>query len=125
MRTFDRSTAATYFVRDVEVARWEQYSLGESMPFQNMWYTVPPGASGPADCHPERELSIVVSGSALVEAPGRRDEVLEGNAFLLESMETHVVHNLSADRPLLIFSSYWMPHPGVHALPVDQEAIGA
>jgi quercetin dioxygenase-like cupin family protein len=109
MRTFDRATASTYRVGDVEVARWEQYALGESVPFASMWYTVPPGACGPADCHPERELSVVVSGSALVEAGGRRDEVQEGSAFLLESMETHVVRNLSADRLLLVFSSYWMP----------------
>jgi mannose-6-phosphate isomerase-like protein (cupin superfamily) len=111
-------------VRDIEVARWEQYALGESVPFGSMWYTVPPGASGPADCHPERELSVVVSGSALVEAGGRRDEVQEGSAFLLESMETHVVRNLSADLPLLIFSSYWMPDDEV-CRSQGREAVGA
>jgi mannose-6-phosphate isomerase-like protein (cupin superfamily) len=124
MRTFDRAAATTYRVGDIEVARWEQYALGQSVPFGNMWYTVPPGASGPADCHPERELSLVVSGSALVEAGGRRDEVKEGSAFLLESMETHVVRNLSADRPLVIFSSYWMPDEDVCGSR-GQEVVGA
>ncbi len=110
MRTFDNTDAASYLVRDIEVARWEQYSLGDSMPFQNMWYTVPPGASSPADCHPEQELSVVVRGSGAVEVKGTTATVNQGDAFLFESMETHVVHNLSADMPLMVFSTYWMPH---------------
>jgi mannose-6-phosphate isomerase-like protein (cupin superfamily) len=124
MRTFDRSSAATSLVCDVEVARWEQYSLGESVPFRNMWYTVPPGGSGPPDCHVEPELSVVVSGSALVEAGGRKDEVQEGSAFLLQSMETHVVRNLCADRPLVIFSSYWTPAEKVRVPPAQEAPDG-
>jgi mannose-6-phosphate isomerase-like protein (cupin superfamily) len=125
MRTFDKSTAATYLVRDIEVARWEQYSVSDAMPFDNMWYTVPPGSSGPADRHPERELSVVVSGTASVEAGGRGVVVQQGSAFLFESMETHVVHNRSADRPLVIFSCFWMPRDGIQVAGFSQEAIGA
>ena len=107
------------------MARWEQYSLDELLPFDNMWYTVPPGSSGSADRHPERELSVVVSGSASVEAGGRRVVVQQGSAFLFESMETHVVHNPSADRALVIFSTYWIPSEGVFAPRFDQDTIGA
>jgi mannose-6-phosphate isomerase-like protein (cupin superfamily) len=74
-----------------------------------MWYTVPPGASSPADCHPERELSVVVSGCGVIEASDGSAGVKQGDAFLFESMETHVVRNLSPDTPLMVFSTYWMP----------------
>ena len=109
MRTFDNTTAKTYMVRDVAVARWEQYSLGNCMPFNTMWYTVPPGSSSPPDCHPERELSVVIAGLAGVEAGGLVAEVEQGSAFLLDSNEIHVVHNRSAHHPLVVFSTYWMP----------------
>jgi mannose-6-phosphate isomerase-like protein (cupin superfamily) len=74
-----------------------------------MWYTVPPDACSPRDCHPELELSVVVSGRASVEASGEITDVDQGSAFLLGSEEAHVIHNRSADRPLLIFTTYWMP----------------
>src|SRR5215470_2540659 len=109
MRTFDKGAADTYLVDRVTVARWEQYSLGGSLPFQAMWYTVPPDSSSPRDCHPEVELSLVVSGSAAVEAGGTVTEVPPGSAFLLDSQEAHVVHNRSTDQPLVVFSAYWMP----------------
>ena len=109
MRKFDKGAAGTYLVDRVEVARWEQYSLGDRLPFQAMWYTVPPKASSPRDCHPEVELSIVVSGSAVVEAGGQIVEVDHGSAFLLDSNEAHVVHNHSTQAPLVVFSTYWMP----------------
>jgi mannose-6-phosphate isomerase-like protein (cupin superfamily) len=109
MRKIDKSAAGTYQVGSVEVARWEQFTLGDSLPFQAMWYTVAPRASSPRDCHPEVEMSIVVSGSAAVEAGGSITEVDHGSAFLLDSNEAHVVHNRSTDAPLVVFSAYWMP----------------
>lgn len=108
MRTFDRTAAETYAVADVEVARWEQYGLGERMPFGAMWYSVPPGSSSPTDRHPERELSIVVSGSGTVEAGGECAEVAQGDAFLIEADEDHRVQNGSGE-PLLVFTTYWIP----------------
>ena len=125
MRTFDNTTARTALVRDIAVARWEQYDLGDCMPFDTMWYTVPPGSSSPADCHPELELSVVVTGSAEVEAGGRVHQVDQGSAFLLESEETHVVHNRSLDSPLLVFSTYWMPRGPHAAVRHDEEALSA
>jgi mannose-6-phosphate isomerase-like protein (cupin superfamily) len=124
MRTFDNTTAETYMVRDIAVARWEQYGLGDRMPFDTMWYTVPPGSSSPPDRHPEVELSVVVTGSARVEVGGQTADVAQGSAFLLESDETHVVHNRSADQPLLVFSTYWMPRSatGVVRHDHDEEA---
>ncbi len=109
MRMFDNATAETYVVGDIEVVRWEQYGLGHRMPFQAMWYVVPPGSSSPIDCHPELELSIVVSGSAVVQAGEDRGEVAQGAAFLLDGDEDHCVTNPSPDHPLVVFSAYWMP----------------
>jgi quercetin dioxygenase-like cupin family protein len=109
VRVFDRAAADSYRVAGVEVARWEQYSLDGLMPFQAMWYSVPPGAVGPRDQHPEVELSLVVSGSAGVEVGGTVAEVAAGSSFLLASNEAHIVHNRSTTEPLLVFSAYWMP----------------
>jgi len=130
MRTFDKGAADTYRVDRVTVARWEQYSLGDRLPFQAMWYTVPPDSSSPRDCHPEVELSLVVSGSAAVEAGGTITEVPHGSAFLLASQEAHVVHNRSADQPLVVFSAYWMPAeapaaPGAPAVGAADDAAVA
>jgi quercetin dioxygenase-like cupin family protein len=106
VRTFDCRTSETTPVGVVDVARWEQYGLGAALPFQAMWYSVPAGATSPRDQHPEVELSLVVSGTAYVEAGGAVTEVATGSAFLLDSCEPHVVHNLS-DEPLTVFSAYW------------------
>jgi mannose-6-phosphate isomerase-like protein (cupin superfamily) len=110
MRHFSRDSADTYLVGDVDVARWEQFGLGEILPFSAMWYTVPPNASSPRDCHPELELSVVIAGSASVEASGEITDVEAGSAFLLSGDEAHVIHNRSADTPLSIFTTYWMPN---------------
>lgn len=109
MRTFDNTTADTYVVGDIEVVRWEQYGLGDRMPFHAMWYVVPPGSSSPIDCHPELELSIVVSGCAVVQGGEDSGEVRQGGAFLLDGDEDHSVRNRSLDEPLIVFSAYWMP----------------
>ncbi len=107
------SGAADYYRSGVvDVARWEQYPLDGVLPFQAMWYTVPPASSSPPDGHPEVELSIVVSGTASVETGGQRTEVPQGGAFLLDSGEAHIIHNPSPDGPLLVFTTFWMPLDG-------------
>ncbi|HEX2904775.1 MAG TPA: cupin domain-containing protein [Jatrophihabitans sp.] len=110
MRTFDPARTEFGSAGPITVARWEQqYQLGErELPFGAMWYTVPAGGSSVRDQHPEPELSIVLSGTAQVEAGGGVTEVPAGQAFLLDSEEAHVIHN-RADQPVLIFSAYWMP----------------
>lgn len=109
MRTFDLITGESLFVKDLRVVRWEQYGLDRDMPFQAMWYSVPPGSESPVDQHPELELSIVVAGTAHVLVGDAVHEVTTGNAFLLGSTEAHVVQNRSADELLTVFSAYWMP----------------
>jgi mannose-6-phosphate isomerase-like protein (cupin superfamily) len=117
MRHFASDSAESYAAGVVDVARWEQYALEDTLPFQAMWYTVPAGGSSPRDCHPEVELSVVISGTASVEAGGEFTEVGSGAAFLLDSEEAHIIHNRSTDQPLLVFTTYWMPRePVVSAL---------
>ena len=124
MRAFDRNTADYAHFGPVEVARWEQFELGSALPFSAMWYSVEPGASSEPDCHPEPELSVVVAGTAWVEIAGEITEVRTGSSFLLDSHETHRVHNRSADQKLTIFSAYWMP-PGMAdaAEAIGQDAV--
>ena len=109
MRHFVSESAASYTVGVVDVARWEQFGLGDLLPFQAMWYSVPPGGSSPQDQHPELELSVVVDGTAVVEASGGETEVAQGSCFLLDSEEAHVIHNRSDGTPLRIFTTFWMP----------------
>ncbi|WP_328994963.1 cupin domain-containing protein [Kribbella sp. NBC_01245] len=109
MRTFDLATGTDQFVKDIRVVRWEQYELGKQMPFQAMWYSVPPGSESPLDQHPELELSVVVAGTAHVVSGDDEHAVPQGSAFLLNSTETHIVQNRSAQDMLTIFSAYWMP----------------
>src|SRR5690242_9266352 len=70
MRAFQRQTSVHHPAGAVSVARWEQFGVDPSMPFGAMWYSVPPGETSPLDVHPERELSLVVSGTADVESGG-------------------------------------------------------
>jgi mannose-6-phosphate isomerase-like protein (cupin superfamily) len=109
MRLFARDRAVVSAIGSVDVARWEQYHLDDTLPFQAMWYTVAPQSSPPPDSHPEVELSLVISGVASVEAGGAITDIGAGSSFLLDSGETHVIHNRSADEPLVVFSAYWMP----------------
>jgi cupin domain len=111
MRHYPSDTAETYLVGPVDVARWEQYGLQDTLPFGAMWYSIPAGESSPQDCHPEMELSIVITGTASVEASGVVTEAPQGTAFLLDGSEAHIIHNHSAER-LLIFTTYWMPLAG-------------
>lgn len=126
MRHFDSSSAESYAVGVVDVARWEQFALGGTLPFQAMWYTVPPHSCSPQDCHPELELSVVISGTASVETGGEITDVAQGSCFLLDSREAHVIHNRT-DVPLSIFTMYWMPGAAAaaHAFGVNEEAAAA
>ena|SRR5829696_998832 len=126
MRHFDSSSAESYTVGFVDVARWEQFSLGGTLPFDAMWYTVAPHSSSARDCHPEFELSVVVSGTASVEASGEVTDIEQGSCFLLDSREAHVIHN-RGDAPLFIFTTYWMPGAAAaaHAYGVTEEAAAA
>lgn len=108
MRTFTSTTAESYLVADIKVVRWEQYGLGDAMPFNAMWYTVPPGSTSPADSHPELELSIVLDGRVTVSVDDCAADIEAGTAFLIEGGETHVVRN-ATDEPVVVFSAYWMP----------------
>lgn len=119
MRTFNSNSAISATVAPLEVARWDQYGLGGKMPFDAMWYTVPAGQSSHRDCHPELELSLIISGTAFVEAGGGITELPTGSAFLFDSEEPHIVHNRSQDVPLTIFSAFWMPVEAVAAGGVD------
>lgn len=128
MRTFETSSTEFAQVGPVTVARWEQqYDLGDKLPFGAMWYSVPAGAVSTRDCHPELELSIVVSGSATIEASGAFTDVSMGTAFLLDSEEAHIIHNRT-EQPVTIFSAYWMPvdgaAEGVGAAAVEAEPAG-
>jgi mannose-6-phosphate isomerase-like protein (cupin superfamily) len=109
MRHFISDTAEASAIGFVDVARWDQYGLGDTMPFEAMWYTVPPNSSPPEDRHPEVELSIVIAGTASVQTGDVVTDVPRGQAFLLDSREGHVIHNRSLDTPLVVFSAYWMP----------------
>lgn len=108
MRVLDRNRSESIRKGDMEFVRWEQFGLDATLPFGAMWYTVAPRSISPRDVHVESELSIVVSGRAGVEVGGTVTEVEQGNAFLLDGNEPHIVHNRS-DAPLVIFSAYWDP----------------
>jgi quercetin dioxygenase-like cupin family protein len=123
MRHFASDSAESSSVGVVDVVRWEQYSLEDTLPFQAMWYTVPPDSSSPQDCHPEVELSVVINGRAWVEASGQVTEVAPGSAFLLDSEEAHVIHNRSSRDPLLVFTTYWMPREPVAAAAASAEEM--
>jgi quercetin dioxygenase-like cupin family protein len=121
MRHFVSGVADTVPVGVVDVARWDQYSLGGTMPFGAMWYTIPPGGSGTQDCHPDLELSLVLQGTATVEEhDGNLTQVRPGEAFLLGPNEKHIISNRT-EEPLLVFSAYWMPVDGSgdQATPAD------
>jgi Cupin domain len=110
MRTFASGAAELSREYGIEIGRWEQYGT-RGLPFGAMWCVIPPGGSSEEDCHPERELAVVVTGGGEVEAvaTGERRPAPLGTAALLDSEERHVWHNGSADEPLVLLSIYWMP----------------
>src|SRR3712207_9502472 len=96
MRKFDSSSALSDKIGFVDVARWEQYGLGSTMPFGAMWYSVMAGQSSPRDCHPELELSIVLSGTASVETGGGITDGPAGSAVLPDTEEAAALHKRPA-----------------------------
>lgn len=99
----------------IQIGRWEQYAGIGDTPFGAMWCVVPPGGRSQIDCHSERELWVVVQGSADVESGEHTQTAPTGSAVLLESEEPHVMVNRSADEPLVILSLYWEPGTAAQA----------
>jgi quercetin dioxygenase-like cupin family protein len=93
----------------IHTGRWTQYGAMGDMPFGAMWCVIPPGGQSNTDCHPERELVVVVSGSAEVQASGSREIADRGDAVLLDGGEAHVLVNQSASDPFVALSLYWQP----------------
>jgi mannose-6-phosphate isomerase-like protein (cupin superfamily) len=119
MRAFDSSTAALAPEFGILCGRWSQYSGLDALPFDLMWCLVEPGSRTDEDCHPEAELVVVVDGEARFESPQNTVDAVGGGAVLLGSRERHVIHNRSADTPLVLLSLYWMPDG------VDEESSDA
>jgi mannose-6-phosphate isomerase-like protein (cupin superfamily) len=120
VRHLIKETTESYAIGVVDVFPLDNYPVGHQLPFGSLWYTLPPNSTSKQDCHPEVEMSIVVSGTAAVEASGEITEVASGGIFLLDPEEAHIIHNRSADRPLMVFTTYWMPLDGS-----DGSAAGA
>jgi mannose-6-phosphate isomerase-like protein (cupin superfamily) len=109
MRHLVKESTEPYAVGVVDVFPWDKFSLGLRLPFGAQWYTLPPNATSNQDCHPEVEFSIVVHGTASVEASGQITDVAAGEIFLLDSEEAHVIHNRSGNASLTVFTTFWMP----------------
>lgn len=97
----------------IRTGRWEQYGDLGDLPFGAMWCVVPPGGRTNPDCHAERELVVIVQGSAEVQAGGDARTAGPGTAVLLDGGEEHVVVNPAANDALVALSLYWVP-PGGH-----------
>jgi len=93
----------------IMAGRWTQYAGLGGMPFGAMWCVVPPGGRSHTDCHPERELVVVVQGAVRMEVAGGDELATAGSAVLLDGGEEHVMVNPSAQDPLVTLSIYWMP----------------
>jgi mannose-6-phosphate isomerase-like protein (cupin superfamily) len=89
--------------------RWSQYTDIGDMPFGAMWCVTPPSGQSDPDQHSQRELVVIVSGSARVYAGDREQTAPTGSAVLLDSEERHVVVNRSATEPLVTLNLYWEP----------------
>lgn len=123
MRHLIKEATESYAIGVVDVFPLDNYPVGHQLPFGSLWYTLPPNSTSKQDCHPEVEMSIVVSGTASVEASGEVTDVAAGGIFLLDPEEAHIIHNRSSDRPLMVFTTYWMPLDGGAApAAVGQEA---
>lgn len=108
MRVLSSNSAELAPEFGIQAGRWDQYAgLGE-IPFGAMWCVIPPGGRSKRDRHPERELMVVVQGSADVLADGSSQAAEAGCAVLLDSGEDHVLVNKSADGQLVFLSLYWM-----------------
>ena len=94
----------------ITVGRWTQYQTTGDLPFGAMWCVVPPGVHSSVDQHPDRELFVVVRGSAEVRVPdGPAKLAPAGSAVLMDAEEPHVLVNLSDTEPLVALSLYWIP----------------
>jgi len=109
VRHLIKEATESYAIGVVDVFPLDNYPVGHQLPFGSLWYTLPPNSTSKQDCHPEVEMSIVVSGTASVEASGEVTDVAAGGIFLLDPEEAHIIHNRSGDRPLMVFTTYWMP----------------
>jgi mannose-6-phosphate isomerase-like protein (cupin superfamily) len=96
----------------IMTGRWSQYAGLAGLPFDAMWCVVPPGGRGNTDCHPERELVVVVQGTLHLQASGREEVIDAGSAVLLDSSEEHVYVNPSEQDSLITLSVYWLPGDG-------------
>jgi len=111
MRTYISDTAELAEDYGIQIGRWEQYGDLGTLPFGAMWCVVPPGGVSAEDVHPEVEFAIVTRGSAVYEADGDKVEVPTGGVIVLPPGQRHTIHNVSADKPLVILSLYWIPSP--------------
>jgi mannose-6-phosphate isomerase-like protein (cupin superfamily) len=94
----------------ITVGRWAQYESAADLPFGAMWCVIPPGGRSTVDQHPDRELFVVVRGSAEVHVPGGPVKAVSvGDAVLMDCQEPHVLVNTSAEAPLVALSMYWIP----------------
>ena len=125
MDVFDSGTAVLGDEFGILTGRWERQYSTQGLPFDAMWCVVPPGAVGHEDDHDERELQIVVSGRGAVETPatGRVLHIRPGMAMLLEPRERHILHNHSADDPLVILSVYWLPGQAPAPRTVEEDTV--
>lgn len=109
MQVLKSSSAELAAEFGILTGRWTQYTQLSGVPFDAMWCVVPPGGRSNPDCHPERELVVVVQGMATVCASGRDEPAPAGTAVMLDSREEHVLVNTSAQDPLVVLSLYWLP----------------
>jgi mannose-6-phosphate isomerase-like protein (cupin superfamily) len=109
MQLFSGDTARLQPEFGILAGRWTQYPEVGDLPFGAMWCVTPPGGKSDPDQHSQRELVVIVSGSADVTAGTAQQTALTGNVVLLESEEPHVVVNRSATEPLVTLNFYWEP----------------
>jgi mannose-6-phosphate isomerase-like protein (cupin superfamily) len=110
MQVFASESAALSKEFGITVGRWTQYETAGDLPFGAMWCVIPPGGRSDVDQHPDRELFVVVRGSAEVRVPGGSARAVPaGGAALMDSQEPHVLVNMSAEEPLVALSVYWIP----------------
>ena len=109
MQVLSSATAELTAEYGIRIGRWSQYPGSDRLPFKAMWCEIAPGSSSSPDRHPEVELAVVVNGDATFAVEGVDVPAPLGTAVLFSSEEGHVIHNNSAELPLVILSVYWLP----------------
>lgn len=109
MQLFSGDTARLEPELGILAGRWTQYPEVGDLPFGAMWCVTPPGGQSDPDQHSQRELVVIVSGTADIKAGQAEQAAMAGNVVLLESEEPHVVVNRSATEPLITLNLYWEP----------------